>query len=116
MTGKTSGGHREDRRRFPRLATSLLVRLQTGDGQQVPCRVLDASVSGVRLDGDAVVVPVGTEVTLIMPGAVHFGGRIIRRQGSVIGIEFSHAPERVAEMISALLPNLGAEPDLRKAP
>ncbi len=114
MTGRTGGDDRKDRRRFPRLATQLQVRLQTGDGQQIPCRVLDASVSGVRLDGDTV-VPVGTEVTLIMPGAVHFGGRIIRRQGEEMGVAFSHAPERVAEMISALLPKLRTVSDLRSS-
>lgn len=114
MTGKKSSSNREDRRHFPRLATRLLVRLQTCDGQQIPCRVLDASVSGVRLDGD-VAVPVGTEVTLIMPGSVHFGGHVVRKKDGVMGIKFSHAPERVAEMISALLPDLGAGSHLNNA-
>ena len=58
---------------------------------------------------------VGAEVTLIMPGSVHFGGCVVRVLDGVMGVAFSHAPERVAEMISDLLPKLGGEHDLKIA-
>ena len=101
--------YKDERRRFPRVATSLSVNLQLGGGKRVTCRVLDASVSGVRVEGKTA-LPVGSDVTLIMPGSVHFGGRIVRHQGDTMGIEFAHAPERVAEMIADLLPGLQSAP------
>ncbi|WP_282608027.1 PilZ domain-containing protein [Pelagibius sp. Alg239-R121] len=107
MTGKTSGKASAERRSFPRVSTRLCVNLQLIGGERITCTVLDASVSGVRVEGEAT-VPIGSDVTLIMPGSVHFGGRVVRHQGGNMGIEFSHAPERVAEMISDLLPALQA--------
>lgn len=105
MARNTSSGKRDERRRFPRVTTSLSVNLQVGGGERVACKVLDASVSGVKVTGEKA-LPIGADVTLIMPGSVHFGGRIVRHQGDVMGIEFALAPERVAEMISDLLPSL----------
>ncbi len=107
MTRKTNLGQKDERRRFPRVSTSLSVNLQVEDGERVTCRVLDASVSGVKVTGDKA-LPIGSDVTLIMPGSVHFGGRIVRHQGDTMGIEFALAPERVAEMITDLLPGLQA--------
>ncbi len=105
MTENTGDAVYAERRRFPRIATHLQVKLQMAGGEQVLCSVLDASVRGVLLKAETGLA-VGTDVTLIMPGSVHFGGRVVRRQGDHLGIEFLHAPERVAEMISDLLPDL----------
>jgi hypothetical protein len=108
MTGKNIDRHPTERRRFPRVSPDLSVHLQMGDGRRVVCSVLDASVSGVKLAAGETAVPIGAAVTLIMPGSVHFGGRVVRRQGATIAIEFTHRPGRVAEMISHLLPGLQA--------
>ena len=105
MTRKVDSGQRGERRRFPRVTTSLSVNLQLGGGERVACEVLDASISGVKVTGERA-LPIGSDVTLIMPGSVHFGGRIVRHHGDTMGIEFALAPERVAEMIADLLPSL----------
>lgn len=92
----------------------LAMRLRTADKLQVLCTLLDASVSGVRPRAD-VILAVGAEVTLIMPVSVHFGGRVVRMLDGVLALAFAHAPVRVAEMISDLLPELGKAQDLKIA-
>ena len=114
MMERTTRSDRSDRRRFPRVPMRLAVRLRTADRLQVPCILLDASGSGVRLRAD-VTLAVGAEVTLIMPGSVHFGGRVVRMLDGIVAVVFSHSPERVAEMISDLLPGLGKAYDLKIA-
>ena len=114
MTENTGDAVYAERRRFPRIATHLQVKLQMAGDEQVQCSVLDASVRGVLLKGETGLA-VGTDVTLIMPGSVHFGGRVIWREADRLGIEFLHAPERVAEMISDLLPDLKSDGSMSAA-
>lgn len=91
-----------DRRRFIRAATILKARLLTPQGG-VECTVLDASLNGVKIwaAGD---VPVGTKVTLMLAGAVHFGGEVVWRSGATLGLCFRDDPEKVATIMAALLP------------
>ncbi|TQV78954.1 PilZ domain-containing protein [Denitrobaculum tricleocarpae] len=114
MLRKTDKGGALDRRNYPRVSARLPVRLQTGCGAWIPCTVIDASISGVRLETE-IELEIGAEVTLIMPGSVHCGGRVVRLEKGTLGVEFSHAPERVAEMISDLLPGLQAHSNLKTA-
>lgn len=94
--------HDAERRRFIRTATVLKARLLTPAGS-VDGTVLDASLNGVKLwaAGD---VPVGTQVTLILAGAVHFGGEVVWRSGDTLGLCFRDDPEKVAVIMAALLP------------
>jgi len=92
----------QDRRRFIRAATVLKARLLTLGGI-VEGTVLDASLNGVKIsvDGD---VPVGSKVTLILAGSVHFGGEVVWRRSATLGLCFRDAPEKVAAVMAALLP------------
>jgi hypothetical protein len=91
-----------DRRRYIRAATVLKARLLTPQGT-VDGTVLDASLNGVKIwtAGD---IPVGTEVTLMLAGAVHFGGQVVWRSGTTLGLCFRDDPEKVASIMAALLP------------
>jgi len=94
--------HDADRRRFIRASTVLKARLLTPAGS-VEGTVLDASLNGVKLwaAGD---VPVGTQVTLVLAGSVHFGGEVVWRRDETLGICFRDDPEKVAVIMAALLP------------
>jgi len=96
-----SGG-RQERRQFIRAATVLKARLVTESGT-VEGTVLDASLNGVKIwsAGD---VPVGSKVTLILAGSVHFGGAVVWRLGDTLGLCFQDEPEKVATIMAALLP------------
>lgn len=91
-----------ERRRFIRAATVLKARLLTSGGT-VEGTVLDASLNGVKIavDGD---LPVGSKVTLILAGSVHFGGEVVWRRGETLGLCFRDEPEKVAAIMAALLP------------
>ncbi|WP_193370805.1 PilZ domain-containing protein [Pelagibius marinus] len=91
-----------ERRHFIRAATVLKARLVTPEGT-IEGTVLDASLNGVKVwaAGD---VPVGTKVTLLLAGAVHFGGEVVWRRGETLGLCFLDDPEKVAAIMAALLP------------
>ena len=91
-----------ERRRFVRTATILKARLLTRHGA-VEGTVMDASLNGVKVwtTGN---VPVGSNVTLVLAGAVHFGGEVVWRRGETLGICFRDDPEKVAAIMAALLP------------
>ena len=93
---------KDERRRFIRAATVLKARLLTPQGT-VEATVLDASLNGVKVwaAGD---VPVGTKVTLLLAGAVHFGGEVVWRRGETLGLCSQDDPEKVATIMAALLP------------
>jgi hypothetical protein len=91
-----------ERRRFIRATTVLRARLLTPQGT-VEATVLDASLNGVKL-WTAADVPVGTKVTLLLAGAVHFGGEVAWRRDETLGLCFRDEPERVAAIMAALLP------------
>lgn len=91
-----------ERRRFIRAATVLKARLITGQGA-VEGTVLDASLNGVKVWTSAD-IPVGTEVTLVLAGTVHFGGEVVWRRGETLGLCFRDDPEKVATIMAALLP------------
>ncbi|MGD1878876.1 MAG: PilZ domain-containing protein [Kiloniellaceae bacterium] len=91
-----------NRRRFIRAATVLKARLLTPNGA-VEGTVLDASLNGVKLWA-AGAIPVGTKVTLVLAGAVHFGGEVVWRREETLGICFRDDPEKVATIMAALLP------------
>ncbi len=92
----------QGRRRFKRTATIMAGKLLCS-GNAVEGVVLDVSVNGVRIQaGD--LVELRTPVTLVLAGSVHFGGQVVWRHGSVLGIRFSEQPEKVAEIMAALLP------------
>ncbi len=92
----------QERRQFIRAATVLKARLVT-EQATVEGTVMDASLNGVKLwvAGD---VPVGSKVTLILAGSVHFGGEVVWRLGETLGICFQDEPEKVATIMAALLP------------
>ena len=96
------GADGSDRRRFIRASTVLSARLLTRRGA-FEGTVLDASLNGVKVwtAGD---VPVGSAVTLVLAGAVHFGGTVVWRRGETLGICFHDDPEKVASIMAALLP------------
>lgn len=91
-----------DRRRFIRATTVLKARLLTPQGT-IEATVLDASLNGVKLWAGAD-VPVGTPVTLLLAGAVHFGGEVAWRRDETLGLCFREEPEKVAAIMAALLP------------
>lgn len=95
-------GGKPERRQFIRAATVLKARLVTENGT-LDGTVLDASLNGVKIwvAGD---VPVGSKITLILAGSVHFGGEVVWRSGETLGICFQDAPEKVATIMAALLP------------
>ena len=92
----------KDRRRFIRAATVLKARLLT-DAGAMEGTVLDASLNGVKVwtNGD---LPVGSKVTLVLAGSVHFGGQVVWRRGETLGVCFHEDPEKVATIMAALLP------------
>ena len=91
-----------ERRRFIRASTVLKARLLTPGGA-VESTVLDASLNGVKLwaGGD---IPIGTPVTLVLAGSVHFGGEVVWRRDETLGVCFRDDPEKVAHIMAALLP------------
>jgi hypothetical protein len=91
-----------DRRRFIRAATVLKARLLSPHGN-VEATVLDASLNGVKLWTGSD-IPVGTKVTLVLGGAVHFGGEVVWRRDETVGLCFRDDPEKVAAIMAALLP------------
>lgn len=91
-----------DRRRFIRAATVLKARLLTPLGN-VEATILDASLNGVKL-WTASDVPVGIKVSLLLAGAVHFGGEVVWRREDTVGLCFRDDPEKVATIMAALLP------------
>ncbi|MGF1629520.1 MAG: PilZ domain-containing protein [Kiloniellaceae bacterium] len=91
-----------DRRRFIRASTVLRARLLTPTGT-VEATVLDASLNGVKL-WSAANIAVGTKVTLLLGGAVHFGGEVVWRRDETLGLCFRDDPEKVATIMAALLP------------
>jgi hypothetical protein len=91
-----------DRRRFIRATTVLRARLLTPEGA-AEATILDASLNGVKLWCGAE-IPVGTKVTLLLAGAVHFGGEVVWRREESLGICFRDNPEKVADIMAALLP------------
>lgn len=91
-----------ERRRFIRATTVLKARLLTPQGT-VEATVLDASLNGVKLWAGAD-VPIGTRVTLLLAGAVHFGGEVAWRRDETLGLCFREEPEKVAAIMAALLP------------
>lgn len=92
----------DERRRFIRTTTILKARLLTRHGG-VDGTVMDASLNGVKVwtSGN---IPVGSPVTLVLAGAVHFGGEVVWRRGETLGICFRDDPEKVAAIMAALLP------------
>jgi len=93
---------RDDRRRFIRAATVLNARLLTPAGT-LEGTVLDASLNGVKLWASAEIA-IGTPVTLVLAGSVHFGGEVVWRRDETLGICFRDDPEKVAVIMAALLP------------
>ena len=91
-----------ERRRFIRATTVLRARLLTPQGT-VEATILDASLNGVKLWTSADVA-VGTKATLLLGGAVHFGGEVVWRSDETIGLCFRDDPEKVATIMAALLP------------
>lgn len=93
---------RAERRRFRRTTTILRARILVKD-QCLESLVLDVSINGVKVKlGER--VDVGTPVTLVLAGSVHFGGRIAWQRDLVHGIEFANQPETVATIMAGLLP------------
>jgi hypothetical protein len=97
-----SGLERPEKRRYIRAATVLKARLLTTQGT-IEGTVMDASLNGVKVWA-AGNLPVGSEVTLILAGAVHFGGQVVWRSGETFGLCFHDEPEKVASIMAALLP------------
>lgn len=91
-----------ERRRFIRAAAVLRARLVTPAGT-VEATVLDASLNGVKL-WTAAELSVGTRVTLLLAGAAHFGAEVAWRRDRTLGLCFRDQPERVADVMAALLP------------
>lgn len=91
-----------ERRRFKRLTTVINGKLFFA-AERAEGVVLDVSVNGVKFKTD-IDMPLGAPVTLSLAGSVHFGGEIAWRHGKVLGVRFSKAPERVAEVLSAMMP------------
>ena len=91
-----------ERRHFLRSTTILKARLLTDHGS-VDGTVLDASLNGVKI-WTAGNIPVGSGVTLVLAGSVHFGGQVVWRRGETLGLCFRDDPEKVAAIMAALLP------------
>ena len=91
-----------ERRRFIRATAILRARLLTAEGT-IDATILDASLNGVKLWA-AADIPVGTKVTLLLAGAVHFGGEVVWRREDTVGLCFRDDPEKVATIMAALLP------------
>ena len=92
-----------ERRRYKRAATVLRARV-LADEQCLDGIVLDVSINGVRLKLQRE-LEIGTAVTLVLAGAVHFGGHIAWRRDQLHGIEFANQPEAVARIMAGLLPS-----------
>ena len=86
-----------DLRRDDRTPTKGLTRFTRGDGQLVPCEVLDLSLSGISVKTD-IRPPIG-EFVLIG----QLAGRIARHHAEGIGIEFVGGTGRSTERLRAQL-------------
>ena len=106
MTGKRSGeastGGFVERRRYKRSTTVIRARV-LADELCLDGVVLDVSINGVRLKLSEE-LEVGTAVTLVLAGAVHFGGHVAWRRDRNHGIAFANQPDAVAKIMAGLLP------------
>ena len=66
-------------------------------------RLLDVSVSGVKLRAEAH-LELGAPLTLAIAGKVYLGAEVVWRQGPVVGIDFAKQPRQVARIMAAFLP------------
>jgi hypothetical protein len=88
MGAKPKPKKSEDRRQAPRIDVGgkYCVRLDPGDGREpLTCRIMDFSVTGLRLQlPDDVELP--GQVNILM-GQISHNGRIAWRKGDVIGVD-----------------------------
>ncbi|WP_085901421.1 PilZ domain-containing protein [Kiloniella majae] len=92
----------EERRGKARIGAALSGSLKFGPELSTNCEVVDVSVTGVKVQL-ADTVPLNSEVTLILPGSVHFGGEVMWRHGLQVGLKFRNSPEKIAERLSGFL-------------
>ncbi|WP_020592002.1 PilZ domain-containing protein [Kiloniella laminariae] len=92
----------DERRGRTRVNAGLNGCLKFGPELTTDCEVLDVSVTGVQvLLTDT--VPLNSDVTLILPGSVHFGGEVVWRHGLKVGLKFRNSPEKIAERLAGVL-------------
>ncbi len=94
----------DERRGKTRIGAALNGSLRFGPELTTDCEVLDVSVTGVKVQLTDT-VPLNSDVTLILPGSVHFGGEVMWRHGLMVGLKFRNSPEKIAERLSGFLNN-----------
>ncbi|TDG17389.1 methyl-accepting chemotaxis protein [Paracraurococcus ruber] len=100
-------GDERERRRYERLSVPGLRTVLRGNGLAAP---IEAMVQDIARGGLALVggpdLPPGLEVQIELPGAgTPIGGRVARREGSLLAIAFRQDPETLAR-VDALLDTL----------
>lgn len=96
--------HGRDRRRFPRMRTAWPVILESADGRVGVGQVVDASLSGMRINTDLDVQP-GTPLTLriTLPkdtGRLEVLVKVARRDAHGFGVSFLTLSEGEAERVA----------------
>ncbi|MGB6086227.1 PilZ domain-containing protein, partial [Parvibaculum sp.] len=66
--------------------------LNLGDGQTMPCRIIDMSLGGAQVAVENR-PPIGTEVAI-----GRMSGRVVRHTEEGVGIQFSDIPERASAL------------------
>ena len=94
----------DERRGRTRIGAALTGSLKFGPELSADCEVVDVSVTGVKVQLTDT-VPLNSDVTLILPGSVHFGGEVMWRHGLQVGLKFRNSPEKIAERLSVFLNN-----------
>ena len=100
----TAEVHDRDRRRFPRMRTAWSVILESADGRVGVGQVVDASLSGMRINTDLDVQP-GTPLTLriTLPkdtGRLEVLVKVARRDAQGFGVSFLTLSEGEAERVA----------------
>src|SRR5215471_12963259 len=98
----------QERRRNPRATAPWPAIVQDAHGHLATGEVIDVSLSGMKLRV-ATLAPVGDAVRLrvTLPhgaGEVETSGRIVRRDGESIAVDFGRLPAEVAERFTPFVP------------
>jgi hypothetical protein len=110
-----------NKRRHERVKTKLLGRYMLADGREAKCTVMDVSLGGVALTGEAR-GQVGENVVLYVDQIGRVEGTIVRQldEGFAVVLDVSpKAPERLARRLNEIVAGggkLAPEPERRSEP
>jgi c-di-GMP-binding flagellar brake protein YcgR len=97
-----------ERRRNPRAAVPWRVIVEASDGRLVTGRVIDVSLSGMKLRvNPTVVVGEAIKLHVSLPrdgGEMKISAEVVRRDPGGIGVEFGELPIRARERVRSFVP------------